>query len=169
MKSRDIDILVRQFFEGRGWRWESVSALPSSLVLDSIVTPFFSTRTIGRGKGVCMIQGYMGVLHRGFESNWTFMKTERDGVIFENKFSIILNTQNINSLYDLSYIESLEDDLMQFCNKSCEILDMFPKTPISLREIFVQNKIANIDLEKFVGLGQREKFESFKIFMNNLS
>jgi len=116
-----------------------------------------------------MVQGYLGVLHREFEKNWMSAKRGVNDLALDNKYCIILNTQNIDDLYKLSYLEYFEDDLDGFCKEVSNLLDKILEDIACLREVFAQNELAGIELEKFVGYGQRDKFEEFKLFVTGMN
>ena len=115
-----------------------------------------------------MIQGYVGVLHRDFERDWVRMRLSSGEEDQDRKYCCILNTQNIDNIYRHSYIEKNNtDEINNFIENLSSFVRGIPKNISMLKGVFDGGELGGVDLQKFVGYGQRVKFEKFKSFVEN--
>jgi hypothetical protein len=156
--------LKKAFFAGC-WQFERVAGLPAAFVLSTLVTPFFQPRLLSRSKSSYLIDGYVGVLHRGFEARWVESKREYSK---HNFHCLALNIANFSLLRSRQYVtlDTYDGDIPAFSDAVVRLLNMLPHDEAALRSAFEAGILMDIPLEKFVIPIRTEKLTNLKIFLD---
>lgn len=161
-KALETEIAAR--FAKEGWRRERVAKLQPAFVRNSDVTPYFLDRVLSRHGKYLMAEGWVGVIHRGFEERWI---RENASAATRNRFVLIRNVLNFDRLRPLVYIEMNEVETAgsQLCNELLLVLEALSQSEAELRLALENGDLAGVPVQKFVLPGGETKLASLKSFV----
>jgi hypothetical protein len=128
------------------------------------VTPFFRCSEVRpRAKGTYLIEGGVGLLHKGFEVEWS---TKPDRMPKAPGFAMLLHTANLTELNDVRYVtEDQAISVAGYCDRITSILTRMPSSVEELKQMYRIGRLLDRPLGAFAGFSHRPKHAAFITFL----
>jgi hypothetical protein len=108
------------------------------------------------------MDGYIGVLHRGFEERWA---KDRPGQ--RNFHCLAMNIANIDVLREEQYITYVDPhSLHSFCSAIVTLLETMPHDVQDLRKVLGGEQLAGTSAEKFMHFDRDDKLKQLQQFIS---
>jgi hypothetical protein len=169
VRKSDLELKLKSGFSATKWQLERVARLPLAFVRRALVTPFFQPRVLRRSGAHYLIDGYLGVVHRGFESQWLKLSPETPK---QNFHCLALNIANVDALRAEHYLtvaetdDETDDDILKFCDVALDRLGALPHDETALVSALKSNTLLNMPLEKFIIHGRAERLSSLRAYLS---
>lgn len=164
MRNEDVAKDLAGSFCDAGWQLERIASLPPAFVRQSIVTPFFQARVVRRSAFGFLVDGYIGSVHRAFESRWIVSNPESRKV---NSHCLALNIANIDSLRARQYItgDASSVQISALCSSIINELERLPSDEASLKSVLEHGKIIGRPIESFIVHARLTKLMALRSFL----
>jgi hypothetical protein len=158
---------LKALFEEQKWQLEIISRLPAAFVRSTDVTAFFQPRVLRRSEHLYLIDGYVGVVNREFESDWIRSNLRPRN---SNTHCLAMNIANIDPIRAEQYINTMdmETQILAFTTSTTHFLETLPNDAARLLEALERGKLADIPLEKFAIHGRDRKLAELVSYIKQL-
>ena len=156
---------IQNSMESFGWPLRCLCTLFPCYAKETLVTPYFHCSHLARRFGSYRVEGYIGVIHQGFERIWA---KRYPGDPSEHAFGVVLYTANFSELGETSYIAyegPYEKAAEAYCAAVVTILDRLPTNEDQLFDAVEKDDLGGKRVDAYSSWGYIGKFNAFKEFV----
>jgi hypothetical protein len=150
-----------------GWPPQKLPGSPvSAWARDTLVTPYFACFDVApRPFGSYIVEGLIGVVHRGFEEAWL---NDRSREPKSAGFAFGLHLANFRELNGKCYVPidaPFTSEVDEFCQIVANILAKFPAGEQQLLDAFGTGELHGFPIRAFAVFSHRKKFDAMRLYM----